>query len=583
MTASPLTDTEIHVTEAIVRVLEEAGIDTVFGMSGGNTGRIFSTLAHHTDTVRTVLVRNEAHATSAAEAYARASGKPAVAMAQGSWLLGQGIVGTLEALLTGTPMILLGDLSDGAPYSQHAPYQSGTGEYGSWDARLAFTGVTKLVLEPHDPVQAVQSVQLAIKHALAGQPGPVAVLFHSAALAGTVGPDSVPRLYSTAGYLPAAAPVRPDMSGAAEALRTAASPVLLAGGGVRAARAEAALLETAEAVGAAVVTTAAGKGVFPEDHPQAGGVFGNFGSPTANDVLGAADVVLVLGSKLGPSDTAAESPRLLDPARQRIIQVDVEQLNAAWTMPTDAVIADARAALEGLAAELTQHPVAPEVLRGRREALADLRVRRLAESAHALSPAAPLHPQRAIAGLRAALPDDVVICADAGENRLLMCRYFDSRAGGGYIQPAGAGGMGYAIPAALGVKTHDPDRTVVAVCGDGGFSMSLPALLSAVEEQLDILVVVFNNGVLGWVKHSQRSRGELEFKSSLLGFDYAAIGKAAGLASFRVTEPDDLAPTVTEALKAPGPALVVVDVSTEQTFVDLRTPLLDPAPAAPAT
>lgn len=580
MTATPLTDTEIHVTEAIVRVLEEAGIDTVFGMSGGNTGRIFSTLAHHTDTVRTVLVRNEAHATSAAEAYARASGKPAVAMAQGSWLLGQGIVGTLEALLTGTPMILLGDLSDGAPYSQHAPYQSGTGEYGSWDARVAFSGVTKLVLEPHDPVQAVQSVQLAIKHALAGQPGPVAVLFHSAALVGTVGPDSVPRLYSTKGYLPAVTSARPDMSGVAEVLRAAEAPVLLAGGGVRAARAEAALLAAAEALGAAVVTTATGKGVFPEDHPHAGGVFGNFGSPSANDVLGAADVVLVLGSKLGPSDTAAEDPRLLDPARQRIIQVDVEQLNTAWTMPTDAVVADARAALEGLLEELEQTPVAARELLRRREALADLRGRRLAESTHAESPAAPLHPQRAIAGLRAALPDDVVICADAGENRLLMCRYFESRAGGGYIQPAGAGGMGYAIPAALGVKAHEPDRTVVAVCGDGGFSMSLPALLSAVEEQLDIVVVVFNNGVLGWVKHSQRSRGELEFKSSLLGFDYAAIGRAAGLASFQVRRPEDLVATITEAIKTPGPALVVVDVSTEQTFVDLRSPLLDPAPAA---
>jgi acetolactate synthase-1/2/3 large subunit len=582
MSAEPLTDTEIHVTEAIVRVLEQAGIDTVFGMSGGNTGRIFSTLAHHTDTVRTVLVRNEAHATSAAEAYTRFSGKPAVAMAQGSWLLGQGIVGTLEALLTGTPMILLGDLSDGAPYSQHAPYQSGTGEHGSWDARTAFSGITKMVFEPHDPVQAVQHLQLAIKHALAGHPGPVAVLFHSAALVGTVGPDSVPKLYSTGGYLAAARAPRPEMSGVAEALRTAAAPVLLAGGGVRAARAEAALLAASEALGAAVVTTATGKGVFPEDHPHAAGVFGNFGSPTANDLLGAADVVLVLGSKLGPSDTASEHPGLLDPARQRIIQVDVETLNAAWTMPTDAVVADARAALESLLAELAQHPVAQEVLDGRWDALSGLRERRRADSAHADAQATPLHPQRAIAGLRAALPDDVVICADAGENRLLMCRYFESRAGGGYIQPAGAGGMGYAIPAALGVKTHEPDRTVVAVCGDGGFSMALPALLSAVEEQLDIVVVVFNNGVLGWVKHSQRSRGELEFKSSLLGFDYAAIGRAAGLTAFRVTEPDELVPAVTEAVKTPGPALVVVDVSTEQTFVDLRTPLLDPPPAPPA-
>ena len=141
MPAIPLVDSEVPVAEAIIRALEDAGVNTVFGMSGGNTGRIFSQLAFHTDTIRTVLVRNEALATSAAEAYTRASGKIAVAMGQGSWLMGQGIVGTLEALFGATPMLLLGDLSDGAPFSLHAPYQSATGEYGSWDARTAFSGI----------------------------------------------------------------------------------------------------------------------------------------------------------------------------------------------------------------------------------------------------------------------------------------------------------------------------------------------------------------------------------------------------------------------------------------------------------
>jgi acetolactate synthase I/II/III large subunit len=565
--ATPLVDTETHVTEAIIKVLEQAGIEVVFGLSGGNTGRIFSALAHHTDTIRTVLVRNEAYATSAAEGYARASGKPAVAMAQGSWLMGQGIVGTLESLLTGTPMILLGDLSDGAPFSQHGPYQSGTGEYGSWDARVAFSGITKLVLEPHDPVQAVQAVQLAIKHATSGQPGPVAVLFHSRALTGTVGPDSVPRLYATEGYLPQNALREPDMSAVAAALTSASSPVLLAGGGVRAAGAEESLLAVAEALGAPVVTTAAGKGTFPEDHANAAGVFGNFGSPVANEVLGAADTVLVLGSKLGPSDTASESTGLLDPVRQQIIQVDVEPRNAAWTLPAESVvIADVGDALAALREALPADAAAPPSrLAGIRERL----------STPAPPDSAPIHPQRVIAELRAVLPDDVVICADAGENRLLMCRYFEARHGGDYIQPAGAGGMGYAIPAALGVKTCAPDRTVVAVCGDGGLSMSLGALLTAVEEDLPIVTVVFDNHVLGWVKHSQRTRGEQEFKSSLRGFDYAAIGAAMGLSAVAVTEPGELAPALREALKNDGPSLIVVRVSTEQTFVDLRTPLMD--------
>lgn len=574
MPAQPLLDSQVPTVEAISLALEDAGVDTVFGLSGGNTGRIYAALAHHTDTIRTVLLRNEAYATSAAEAYARASGKVAVAMAQGSWLLGQGIVGTLEALFSATPLVLLGDLSDGAPYSLHAPYQSATGEYGSWDARLNAMGIAKLVLEPHDPVSAVQSVQLAIKHATSGAPGPVVVLFHSAALAGEVGPDSTPRLYRSRHYLarPRTAPA--EVAELAAALRAAEAPAIVAGGGVRTARAQDALLDLAATTGAAVVTTAAGKGVFPEDHANALGVFGNFGVPAANHGLGKADVVLVLGSKLGPSDTALESPDLINPARQRIFQVDIEALNAAWTMPTDDVIvADIRDVLSALAQELAAGPVDPSVVRARIAAVGETR------DAHTEEPIAdddtvPLHPQRVIAELRDALPDAVTICCDAGENRLLMCRYFESRQGGEYIQPAGAGGMGYAIPAALGVKTHDPERTVVAVCGDGGLSMSLAALMSAVEEELPIIVVIFNNGVLGWVKHSQRSRGEEEFKSSLHGFDYAAIAAAIGFDAQEIDSAHSFGTAVQDAVASRRPTMLVVPTSTAKTFVDLRTEMM---------
>lgn len=574
MPASPLVDREVHVTEAIVKVFQEAGIDTVFGLSGGNTGRIFSRLAEYTDSVRTVLVRNEAHATSAAEAYAKVAHKPAVAMAQGSWLVGQGIVGTLEALTSCTPMILIGDLSDGAPYSQHGPYQSGTAEYGSWDARMAFQAVSKLVLEAYEPVQAVQAIQMAVKHALAGQAGPVSVLLHSRALIGNVGPESVPRLYSTSGYLAHSRPSI-DVSVATDALRSANAPVIISGGGVRAAQAQRALVGVAEALGATVVTTAAGKGTFPEEHPLAGGVFGNFGSPVANGMIADADVLLVVGSKLGPSDTASEHLGLIDPTRQHIVQIDIEARNAAWTMPTDSVIVgDARLALETLLSELGDVPTSTRDTRAERLNTCRSTVAGT-ETSLALSDRTPIHPQRAIADLRSVLPDDAIVCADAGENRLMMCRYFQTRGAGDYLQPSGAGGMGYAIPAALGVKTRFPDRAVVAVCGDGGFSMALPALMTVVEERLPIVIVVLNNNALGWVKHSQRARGEQEFKSTLQDFDYAGIGAAIGLSAVRVSNPDDIVTALTEAVKSETGALVVIDVSKEQTFVDLRTPLLD--------
>ena len=122
-----------------------------------------------------------------AEVYGRLTRRPGVLIGQGPWVLGNGLIGTMEAYLSSSPMLLLTDFSDATGFHLHAPYQQATGDYGSWDARRAFSGVTKQVMQAHEPVAAVQATQLAIKHAMAGQPGPVAVLFAQDSLSGNSG------------------------------------------------------------------------------------------------------------------------------------------------------------------------------------------------------------------------------------------------------------------------------------------------------------------------------------------------------------------------------------------------------------
>jgi acetolactate synthase I/II/III large subunit len=567
------------VPEAIVRVLVEAGIDVVFGMSGGNTGRLFAALAHHTESIRTVLVRHESAAVIAAQAYGRLTGRPGVAIGQGAWLLTNGGAGTLEAFLGGSPVVLLGDLTDGSPLSLHAPYQSGTGEWGSWNARASFSGITKLVMAPDEPAQAVQSVQLAIKHALAHERGPVAVLFHSSALRGTVGVDSRPALYNTSDYLRPSVASIPDMREIARVVRAARQPVLIAGGGAQGSDSRHELLLLADEESIPVVSTAAGKGSFPEDHALSGGVFGNFGWPVANQTVGSADVVIAVGTKLTPSDTAGENPQLLDPVRQQLIQIDIEPRNASWTFPaTNVVHAEAGLALHALRQELVRLPPEKNRITARRAVFAAAIGAQARSLPMGRAKDAPLHPQRVILGVRRALPDDAIVCVDAGENRLLMGRYFESREGGQYLQPSAAGAMGYAIPAALAAKVVHPDRMVVAVCGDGGFAMSMMGLLTAVEEEVPIVVVVMNNRALGWVKHGQIERDEAIFKSVLHDFDLAAVARAMGCHAERVEEPSSLGPALERALACGRPAVVDVVTSTAETFVDLRSPLV----AAPA-
>ena len=176
----------------VARVLAEAGIEYVFGISGGHTGRIISGLSQIQNQVRMVTVREELLGSVMAEVYGRLTRKPGVLIGQGPWVLGNGLLGTLEAYLSSSPMVLLTDFSDAPHFHLHAPYQQATGDYGSWDARRAFGGITKQVMQAEEPLEAVVATQLAIKHAMAGQPGPVVVLFSHDSLAGDVSPDTNP-------------------------------------------------------------------------------------------------------------------------------------------------------------------------------------------------------------------------------------------------------------------------------------------------------------------------------------------------------------------------------------------------------
>jgi acetolactate synthase-1/2/3 large subunit len=564
-----LTEAE-PVGELVGRVLHEAGIEYVFGISGGHTGRIISGLSKYQNSVRMVTVREESLAGVMAEVYGRLTRRPGVLIGQGPWVLGNGLIGTMEAYLSSSPMLLLTDFSDATPFHLHAPYQQATGDYGSWDARRAFGGVTKQVMQAHTPVAAVQATQLAIKHATAGQPGPVTVLFSMESLTGKVEPDSQPGLYPTRHYLPPSPPPADSarVGAAAKALLAAQQPVIIAGNGVRIAQGYDALAALAEAVGAPVVTTAAGKGVFAETHPLALGVFGTFGTEAANAALAAADLIVAVGTKLGPSDTAWENRDLLDPTRQTFIQIDIEPKNASWNYPAEHVLmGDAATVLRQLIEVVTTGAS------GRRATgegrVATLRRRHGYFDAPAYTADdAPLLPQRVIGELMRTLPADAIVTCDAGENRILMTHFFQTRQAGGFLQAAGSGPMGFAIPAALGAKLVHPDRPIVAVCGDGGFAMTMNGLMTALEHDIPIIVIVFNNNALGWVYH-----GSGPFAAGFKDFDHGAIARAMGCNGVRVTEPAALRPAIEAALRARTPSIIDVRTSMDVSFADITSPL----------
>ncbi|HYG45246.1 MAG TPA: thiamine pyrophosphate-binding protein [Bordetella sp.] len=574
MTTAPLLQDPSDAAQAVVQVLKEAGIDTVFGIAGGHSGHIWAALEKYQDSIRTVLVREESLGSAMAEVYGRLTGKPGVLVGQGPWVLGNGLLGTIEAHLSSSPMLLLTDFSDTPDLSLHGPYQSGRGDYGGWDARLSFKGVTKQVFEAHHPAGAVHATQLAIKHATTGQPGPVAVLFSISAFSGKVQQDDAPRLYRTQAYLnrkPACVDPQ-SVAQAAQALKTAKRPVIIAGNGVRIGKAYSALHAFAQGLDIPVVTSPSGKGVFAESHVLALGLYGTFGHPAANACVAEADVIVAVGTKLTASDTAYENPALIDPRRQVLIQLDIEPLNASWSFPADhVVIGEAAIALEAL--REAAHGLNGQ---GAARAKAYRGPHIQAEAAAAEDAALPMSPPRLIAELQHVLPSDAIVCCDAGENRIFMMRYYKTREAGGFLQAAGAGPMGYAIPAALGAKLVHPERPVVAICGDGGFSMSMNGLMTAIEADIPIITLIFNNQMLGWSTHI---RGP--FAAQFHDFDHAAIARAMGCHGVQVDTPEQLATAIREALLADVPSVIDARISTELSYKALIASF-DTRPAEPA-
>jgi acetolactate synthase-1/2/3 large subunit len=258
---------------------------------------------------------------------------------------------------------------------------------------------------------------------------------------------------------------------------------------------------------------------------------------------------------------------LLDPTRQTFIQIDIEPRNASWTLPAAHVlIGDAGATLDQLRDALPS-----DAGRGERGSARVEGVRKAEgyfDAPEFDSDKAPILPQRVIAELARNLPDNSIVTCDAGENRILMTHFYQTRSPGAFLQAAGAGPMGFAIPAALGAKLVHPERVVAAICGDGGFAMTMNGLMSALEHRIPIIVVIFNNHALGWVLH-----GGGPFAAEFNDFDHAAIARAMGCNGVRVTDPAHLGEAIAEAVRADIPTVIDVVTSLDVSFRDVTSPL----------
>ena len=559
-------------SELIVQTLEEAGVEYVFGIPGGGTGQIFQLLHGKEDRIKTILVRHEQAAAIMADAYARATGKPAVVMGQGLFIGSNASFGIMEAMLSSSPMLVLTDTSDGG-VGMHAANQSGTGEYGSIDLPSILRSMTKYTAVAASPKEAVLSVQLAIKHAVSGRPGPASVVMRSAAIGGEVDMESPPFIHNAAGYLNTAKPqsAPQDIQRAVEILSQSQRPVLVAGNGVHVSRSHDQLLELAEMWGMPVATSYKGKSAVAETHPLSLGMVGIYGQDIANRVVGDADTVVVVGAKLTPQETVRERPSIFDPLRQRIIQIDIDDRNAGWTFPVElGLIGDAGSILGQLIEASRQ--AAPDSASARQQWTAGLPQRKkdadFYDDPEMHRESSPVTPQRLVALLQENLDPSTVFALDAGNNRAWMAHLYQSQQASTFYCPGGTAGMGWALPAAVGLKLVYPDRPVTCVTGDGGFMMTINALSTAMQYQLPILCVVFNNNALGMVlDHQPKGRA---IASEFVETDNAAIARGFGCFGVQVADSRDLPEAIRQAQASGLPAVIDVLIDRDPSPDDWR-------------
>ena len=548
-------------SEMIVQTLEEAGIEYVFGIPGGGTGQIFQILETKQDRIRTLLVRHEQVAAIMADAYGRASGKPAAIMGQGLFMGSNATFGIMEAMLSSSPMLILTDTSDSGA-AQRPANQSGAGEYGSIDLQSIFKSMTKYTTLATSPKEAVLGTQMAIKHAVSGRPGPTTVLMRSAAIGGQVDVESPPFIHNAAGFLntakPASAPV--DIQKALEILSESRRPVIIAGNGVHVAGAHSALQQVAEKLAIPVATSYKGKSAISEDHPLALGMVGTYGQETANRAVGDSDTILVVGALLRSQETVGERPDIFDPNKQRIIQIDIDERNAGWSFPVElGLIGDAKVILE----QMVEASNVASLDNSKRQPWADSMPSRREAGGYHDQPemheeSSPVKPQRLIAQLQATMDPSTIYTLDAGNNRTWMAHLYRAQTANTFYSPGGTAGMGWALPAAVGLKLVYPDQQVVAVTGDGGYMMVVNAISTAVQYELPIICVVFNNNTLGMVNDHQPEGHKIA--SEFHPTNNATVAEGMGAWGVQVNDSKDI-PDALRAAQASGkPAVIDVIV-----------------------
>ena len=524
---------ELTGAQALVRSLEQQGVDVVFGLPGGAILPAYDPL--RSSSLRHVLVRHEQGAGHAAEGYAWATGRTGVCIATSGPGATNLVTALADAYMDSVPVVAITGQVPSALIGSDAFQEAD------------ITGITLPVTKHNELITRAERIPAASAEAFhiasTGRPGPVLVDVPKDILQSTMtwGAGTWPPAMELPGYRLSAGPDAAAVREAARMLRQARRPVLYVGGGVIKAGAHAELLALAELAQAPVTTTLMARGAFPDPHPLALGMPGMHGCYTAVAALQEADLLVALGARFDDRVTG----RLADFApRARVVHADIDPAEIGKNREPDVpIVGDVRATLAGLVDSLAA-AIAED---GPPDTGAWLRCvddwKRRFPLRYTQEPGGPLKPQHVVERLSALTRGEAVVVAGVGQHQMHAAQHYSFTRPRSWINSGGLGTMGFAVPAAMGAQVGRPGELVVAIDGDGCFQMTAQELATCAIEHLPIKVLIFNNGFLGMVRQWQELFYEERYSEVELGTaipDYVKLAEAYGCLGLRCERADDV-------------------------------------------
>ena len=523
---------------SMVECLENEGVSVVFGLPGEENIRFVQALA--ASNIRYVLTRHEQGAAFMAEMYGRVTGRAAVVSAT----LGPGAInmqlGVADATTNSTPLVAIS-----AQVGQDREYKE---SHQYVDLVTMFATITRWADGIPTARAIPEMIRKAFKLAETERPAAVYLAVPEHIDADDMDYDLTPLPRNV---VRAEAPAPGQVQRAADALREAKRPVVLAGHGAARADATAALVRFSEELGVPVANTFHGKGVMPDDHPNSIGTIGFMRRDYVNFGFDNADAIIAVGYELQEFDPARINPK----SDKKIIHIHRFPAEVDMHYPVDVgIIGDISASLDALRDAMTGCRFDDAATGPGRDLLADEFRRGQQDSRF------PLAPQRIVADTRAALGRSDVVLVDTGATKMWMARLYPTYERNTCLISNGLSTMAFALPGALGVKLARPEAKVLAVVGDGAFLMNSQEIETAVRERIPLVVLIWEDGGYGLIEWKMDLELGEHHYVRFNNPDVVTYAESFGAKGYRITAADQLLPTLRTALADDGVSLIACPV-----------------------